>query len=494
MFAFAPFRIFPLAIIGIILLLVTLENTSPKTGAFRGWLFGLGLFGSGIYWIFISMTVYGHLQASIALVLTVAFSGILALFPALSGYWLNRFFPHGQTTRLLLAFPALWMLSEWLRSLLFTGFPWLTLGSSQILSPLKGYAPLFGVSGVSLAIVLSAGLLLKAFHEMRQKSWHEVWRALMIFTLLWGAGSVLAFIPWTHPKGSPIQVSLVQGNIPENLKWSADMIQPTLDIYSGLSKSHWDSDIVIWPESAIPDFLGNQQDFINKMDATARKNHTTFITGIPIRKEDQGRYFNAVVAFGNGTGYYLKHRLVPFGEYIPFEKYLSGLLDILHIPLSGFVPDPHPAKPLLADQLKISTFICYEAAFPEQVRFRDPDISLLLTVSNDGWFGHSTAQAQHLEMAAMRALETGRPMLMVANDGPTAIINATGQIMLAAPAHQPFVLTGWVQPMQGKTPWLYFGMDPILMLSFVLLFKAWRNHRKANRLIALETTPQTASL
>lgn len=481
--AFAPFSLFPLAIVGLALLQFTLEGVSPRRAALHGWLFGLGLFGCGIYWVFICIISHSQVPSLLALGLTLLFISLMALFSAFPSWALNRFFPSGQEIRLFFAFPALWTLTEWLRSFIFTGFPWLTLGYSQLHSPLRGYAPVSSVFGVSMAVVFSSSLLLRLVREASLKKYRQMGYALLSLCLIWGTGAALDRVKWTHPEGKPVTVSLVQGNIPAQDKWSDEMLQPTLDIYTQLSARHWgSSNIVVWPESAIPDFLANQQEFVNSLDAIASQHNTAFITGIPVQLSGAAdRYFNAVIALGAGKGYYLKHRLVPFGEYIPLKDSLSMVMNFLHIPLTGFTPATTAGKPLQAGPLKILAVICYESAFPEQVRFADPNIGMLLTVSNDAWYGFSGAQAQHLEITAMRALETGRPMLFASNDGPTAFINAQGRIESLAPARVPFVLTHTVQPMRGSTPWLSRGMDPLLMFSLVLLFRAiWRT-RKAQR-------------
>lgn len=480
-FAYAPFRIFPLAFAGLVLLLFSLQAATPGQAAKRGWLFGAALFAGGIYWVFISLYRYGHLPVAAALPATAVFIACLASFPALACWLLNRYFPGTpDNPARLLAFPALWVLVEWVRSWVLSGFPWLSLGYSQTYSPLKALAPVLGLPGVSLAAALSAALMLQLFFPNRRRY------AAFCLASLWGGCCLLSLIVWTAPAGKPVTVSLVQGNIPEQIKWSSDQLSPTLDTYTRLSAPLWqNSDLIIWPESAIPDFLDSQQPFLDHIDTLAKSHHAAFLTGIPVRLAGQSGYYNAVVAFGEGHGFYLKQRLVPFGEFIPFQRFLSGLLTRLDIPFLDFRPGPSRAPPLTAGLLRLSTFICYETAFPELGRFQDLSVNALLAVSNDAWFGHSSAQSQHLDMAAMRALETGRPLLFVANDGPTALIGPTGTVLASLPAHRSLVLTAQIQPMQGKTPWLVRGMDPLLMIVSTLLAGAvWRRRTNARTLLA----------
>lgn len=480
--AFAPFHIFPLAIISPALLLALWLNTSAKKAFWRGWLYGVGLFGSGVYWVFTSVHTFGNTSALFALIITSAMIAILALFPGLTGYLLNRYFPSTSSSKIICAFPAIWVLLEWARSWFFSGFPWLTLGYSQIVSPLKGYAPIFSVYGVSLAVVLSSAFLVNTLRKLRQSHYQQAYINLFSLALVWIIGGGLSLATWTQLTGKHVKVSLVQGNIAQELKWSPNQVQPTLDRYVELTKSHWDSQIIIWPESAIPLPIHNAIDFLRNMAYEAKAHQATFITGVPMKAPDRDGYFNAVIALGNGQGLYTKHRLVPFGEFIPMRETLGHLFDLLQVPMSDFIPGTDTPKPIIANDIKIATFICYEIAYPEQVLSRDGDIDMILTVSNDAWFGHSIAQAQHVEMAQMRALEMGRPVLFASNDGITAIINAQGKIQSVAPQYQSFVLTDEVETVKGKTPWQYLAMEPILAILILLIIFAVVRQKKLHAL------------
>lgn len=258
------------------------------------------------------------------------------------------------------------------------------------------------------------------------------------------------------------------------MKWSPEQVQPTLDIYKKLTDAHWDSRIIIWPESAIPQILQNTEQFIETLATNATKHHAAVITGIPIETSESYTYYNAVIAVGNGSGFYAKQHLVPFGEYTPLPNLFKRFFTLLDIPMSDFVPGPSAIKPIEIQGTKIATFICYEIAFPEQVLSHDGNIGIILTVSNDAWFGRSIAQAQHLEIGQMRALEMGRPVLFVSNNGITAFITPTGKIQSAAPQFETYVLTDAIQAYKGKTPWQYAGMDPILLVITLMLFNAIR--------------------
>ncbi|MDR3476897.1 MAG: apolipoprotein N-acyltransferase [Gammaproteobacteria bacterium] len=475
--AFAPFAISPLAIVAPALLLGLWLKVSPKRAFFRGFLFGLGLFCTGVYWVFTSIHTYGDASVLLSVIITAGFMLTLALFPALNGYLFTSCFPKNNAFKTLCAFPALWVLFEWARSWALTGFPWLFLGYSQVHTPLKGYAPLLSVYGVSLAVTLTSSLLVYAYSERRHRT--KAYKSLIAIMIIWVIGGISSFIPWTKTTGAPVKVSLVQGNIPQSLKWTDEELQPTLDRYESMTAAHWDSQIIIWPEGAVPVPLQEAEEFIQKMSDAAKVHKDTVVIGIPIKAVEIKGYYNAIVATGTGQGVYLKRRLVPFGEFLPFKPLLTRLLDSLQIPMSDFIDGPHVPQAITAAGLKMLALVCYEVAYPELAMSRDADIGALLTVSNDGWFGRSIAQAQHLQISQMRAIEMRRPLLFVGNTGITAIINAYGNIQSQIAPFETLVLTDTVQARTGKTPWQMAAMDPILLICLFMILIALRM-RKTN--------------
>lgn len=480
--AFAPFSFFPLAIFSPAVLLLLLTGLTPRQSFVRAWLFGAGFFGTGVYWVFISIHTYGNASILLAGIITAVFISLLALFIGLTGYLFNRCFPNPTHTTYLFGFPAIWTLIEWIRSWLFTGFPWLLLGDSQLNSPLKYLAPLLGVYGVSLITLTCSGLLLNAYLKAKSRHYQSMAYYLIAIVTIGAISAALSSITWTKPIGKPVQVSLIQGNIAQEVKWSYNNIAPTLALYQDLSSKNWESNIIVWPEDAVPLSLQTASEYIDQISDEAKKHNSTVITGIPVRNGNENNYFNAVVAVGNDYSYYLKRRLVPFGEYTPFPGLLTSVMQRFNIPMSAMIPNPQTEiKPLLIQGLKIAAFICYEIAFPEQVRSNDEDVNMLLTVSNDGWFGRSIAQAQHLGMAQMRSLELAKPALFVSNTGITAIIKPNGNIQSRLPPHQVSVLTDTVQPMTGKTRWQTYGMDPVLLLTFSFLFTSYQSQRKVKK-------------
>ncbi|HEU5281224.1 MAG TPA: apolipoprotein N-acyltransferase [Gammaproteobacteria bacterium] len=477
--AFAPFAFFPLAVLALAGLIFLTDQAHPAKAGWLGFWFGVGLFSTGVYWIFISISRYGDVPAPVAVLITAALIAVLSTFPAIACYLSNRYFVNNPAARNVYAFPAFWVVLEWTRCWFFTGFPWLMLGYSQTNSPLKGYAPLFSVYGVSLAVAFSSGLLVQAITHYRERKKASL--PLLAIATLWVAGALLALIPWTNPTGKPIQVSLVQGDIPQSLKWSPEHIALSLQRYVDLSNPLFGkSKLIVWPEAAIPLGFNDAYDYMAQLNHHAKQTNTDVLVGIPIENNNhQPGYFNALLSVGLDNNVYFKRLLVPFGEYIPFKKWLSPVFDFMKVPMANMLPGRAQQSSLNVAGLNIDASICYEVAFPELIRTQDRNMNLLLTVTNDAWFGHSSAQAQHLQMAAMRAIELARPLLFVSNDGITALINQHGDITNALPTHTPAVLTVDVQPRVGLTPWMHNGTDPFFTLVLFMLFMAIRRSRAA---------------
>lgn len=452
--AFAPFGWYPLAVPALAVLFALWLSSSPRQAFWRGWLFGLGMFGAGTSWVYVSIHYFGNIEPAIAALVTVLFIAILALYPGLLGYMLARLFPQPGPGQLLVVFPAAWTLAEWVRGWFLTGFPWLNLGYSQVDGPLSGIAPLLGVYGVSWATALSAALLLVVLS--RRGAWRP--RAAVGLVLLWGVAWVPSQISWVQPQGAEVRVSLVQGNIKQDMKWNPDQLQPTMDLYRRLTQAHWDSNLVIWPETAVPDFYHLvADDFLADVAAEARASHTDLLIGIPVFDVATERYYNSVISLGTHESFYYKHHLVPFGEFFPLRPVLSAVQGFFQVPMSDFSSGALGQPPLQAASLRIGASICYEAAFGEEIIRSLPAADLLVNVSNDAWFGDSLAPHQHLQMARMRALEGGRYLLRATNTGISAIIDPRGRLVATSPQFQVHVLTGTVRAMHGATPYVVYG-------------------------------------
>jgi apolipoprotein N-acyltransferase len=457
---FAPFNLFPLAILAPALLFVLWREATPRRAAWRGFLFGLGMFGAGISWVYVSMHNFGNMPAPMAAVAALLLAALLALYPALLGWSQARWFDRQSWPHGVLVLPALWTLFEWVRGWFLTGFPWLNLGYSQIGTPLAGFAPWLGVYGVSLAGALSAGLLVQGLQQ-REQLWR---RYVPLLALLWLGGWLAGTIEWTRPVDGPVRVALVQGNVPLAIKWRPEYRERIVANYLALSEEALAADLIVWPEAAVPAYFDQMGSLRGSLERTAREYDVDFLFGVVERDTDRRQYFNSVASIGYRPGLYRKQHLVPFGEFLPMKPWLSWLLDYLHIPMSDFSAGPPGQALLTAAGQKIGVSVCYEDAFGEEVIRSLPEATLLVNVSEDAWFGDSLASPQRLQMARLRALESGRPMLRAANTGPSAIIDHRGNVVMQSPQFQAQVLNGEVQPRQGITPYVQLGNWPVVLL------------------------------
>lgn len=460
--AFAPLDWYPLTFLALGTLFLLWRAVQPRRAFFRGWLFGVGLFGVGASWVFVSIHRYGNASAPLALLLTALFVVLLALFPALAG-WLARRFGAG-TIGVALGFPAWWTLVEWMREWFLTGFPWLSVGYSQLDAPLGALAPVVGVYGVGAAAALTAGLGAAAFIGRGRGRLLPLAGIAVLWAAAWGLGT----ITWTHPTGEPLTVSLVQGNVSQGVKWQPGELRAILERYADLTERHWDSRLIVWPETAVPAFYDQVSDgFLKPLAAVARRHGTALLIGVPVLGADGERYYNAVVRLGAGGAptFYYKHHLVPFGEYVPLHQYLDNLLRFLDIPWSNFSAGAAYQKPLKVAGRPIQTSICYEDAFPTEIIRYLPQTQLLVNVSDDAWFGDSLAPHQQLQIARMRARETGRYLLSDTNDGITAIVGPHGTVHARVPQFRRTVLTGTVRFMEGATPYVRWGNLPAVILG-----------------------------
>lgn len=482
--SFAPYGIFPLAILSLAGLMYLIKPAKVGRAAWLGFVFGLGFFGSGVYWVYISIHQIGMLPVWLSTLITGGMIAILSLYPSAVCYITNRYYPSRAGHYMLFAFPAIWVFLEIARAWLCSGFPWLLAGYSQTNSPLSGYAPIFSVYGVSLAILMSASLLVNGYDSYRKRYYRACYFSLLSIVAIWTVGGLLSLITWTSPESKPVTVSLIQGNIPQSMKWSPEHIKLSLSTYDQLSEPLWGkSDIIIWPEAAIPLTIQDARPYIDAMDKKALTSGTHLILGIPVRATNgEEGYYNTIVTLGSDKKIYAKRHLVPFGEYAPIQQpQLNKFLKFVNIDLPDTIAGEIDQAPITVDKIMIQPFICYEIAFPQLYTSSDRQVGLLLTVTNDAWFGKSAAQAQHLQMAQMRSQETRRPSLFVSNDGITAIIGPTGTIEASAPPHQTAVLTGQVQPMQGMTPWIRNRSAPLVIVLIAMLFYSYQFNRRARK-------------
>jgi len=472
--AFSPYDYPVIAILSLAWLFYTVLNSTAKDAGYFGYVFGFGMFGIGVNWLHISINLFGGVNLAGALIITFILVAFLSLYPALVTYVYRRFFANKGIFHFVIVMPALWVLSEWFRSWIFTGLPWLNIGYSQIDTPISSLAPVLGQYGVSWFTALISALLVALYLTSRMAKIALV----SVLFIAWLSLNALSGVHWTTDKNADISVALIQGAIPQEMKWKPEQRQETLDLYLSLSEEYQDSQLIIWPETAIPVLHHQAQKFLQQMATTARSQNSDYLVGIPFKDLDSNKFYNGITVIGSSNDIYYKQHLVPFGEYLPFDKWLRPVLDLMKIPMSDFTPGAN-TKPVVhaADEI-IGVSICYEDIFGEEVISALPEATILVNISNDAWFGDSIAPHQHLQMARMRALETGRYMLRSTNTGISAIINENGVITASSPQFIPHVTSDKVKTFEGLTPYARFGNWPVIVTAFLLLLLTFFRFRK----------------
>ena len=468
---FAPFYIFPVPIIALVGLVYLWAKTESAIERFLlGFCFGLGLYCVGIYWIYISLHDFGGMPWWLAGFCTFCLCAFMALFPALVGFLSARF------GCLIISAPVLWGLSDWVRSWIFTGFPWLTMGYSQVPhSPLAGYMPIFGVYGVSVIAVFIAAII---GVWLASKPQNVIWKrnAIAALTLIIVAGGVLKVVEWTTPIGKPISVALLQGNVAQDEKWSPEAAQTTIDTYMQMiiaSKAQ----LIVTPETALPVISSQLAPSItDALSAKAKQNGGDILVGLvqinsSLAQPDYDQYYNSAISYGTSPSQsYSKNHLVPFGEFIPLKQIFGWIYrDYLNIPLSDLSRGGTKQQPMNLVGQKIAVNICYEDVFGEEIIRQLPAASMLVNMTNDAWYGQSFAANQHLQFSQARALETGRFMLRATNTGATAAIDQHGYVLAHVPHFTKTTLNLAAQGFADSTPYVRFGNWPFIVFCFTIL-------------------------
>ncbi len=460
-FGFAPIGIYPLTILGLtgLFYLIT-KSTHARQVLWIGFCFGLGFFGTGVSWVYVSLHDFGGMPMWMAGLFSLLFCAFLALFHASFAYLAKK------STPLFIGLPIIWVLGEWIRSWIFTGFPWLNVGYSQIpQSPLAGFAPIFGIYGVSLFVAAIASLI--AYSLTKQTISKS--RLILVLVCLWLAGSLLKKVEWSSPSAPAFSAVLVQANIPQLQKWQDDAANDIMRQYFNMVQTS-QAKLTILPESAMPLLWSDIPSYYLKSLAEhAKSNQGDLLIGAIEDKQDD--YFNSMVSIGvSPTQSYQKSHLVPFGEFIPLKNLIGFIYrDWLNMPLSDLARgNTHPSVLNLAGTY-IASNICYEDAFGEEIIRQLPKAEVLVNASNMAWFGNSWAVDQHLQMSQARALESGRMMLRATNTGATAVINHHGEVLAKLPYFKTATLEAEVTPYKGTTPYVRWGNWPIILLFLAYL-------------------------
>jgi apolipoprotein N-acyltransferase len=469
--AFAPFGWWPVAVLAPAALFLLIAGLPPRRAAWTGAAFGAGLFAFGTYWLYICIHGFGLVPIWLTLVLQGALVALMASYVAALCFIANRFWLKPGATRDWLVLPVLWVLLEWLRGWALSGFPWLGLGYAFIDAPLAGWAPLFGVYGVTAAAAFSAA----ALHVLLSPAVSNARRlaAVAAVALLFLLPALALRHAWTQAAGAPFPVAAVQGAVSQDQKWLANNRESTISRYSELTAQSWGARLIVWPESALPVLAGDIQDYLQALQEAGRAHHADFAIGLVNYLPATQQYLNGrLVLSDQGGGWYYKRHLVPFGEYFPVPPFVRSWMRLMSLPFEDLTPGSEHQPVLSAAGQKLGLTICYEDAYGSSQLKILRQATLLINVTNNAWYGDSTAPHQHLQIARMRALEAGRYLIRAANDGITAVIDPKGRISARVPQFQEAVLRADVQPMSGLTPYAVWGNYPVIGGALLLLLLA----------------------
>ena len=474
---FAPYGWWPMALLAPAALFALIRGMPPRRALTLGWAFGIGLFGFGTYWLYTCLHVFGLVPIWLTLILQLLLVLIMAGYLAALCWLANRFWLKPNATRDWLVLPGLWVLLEWLRGWLLSGFPWLSTGYALIDSPLAGWAPSFGVYAVTWAAAAISVALNVMFMPDVSRS-RRVW-ALTVLAALLFIPVLLRGHSWTRPAGPAISIAAVQGAVPQDQKWQVQNRQMTLDRYWRLTEQAWGARLIIWPESALPAIANNLQDYLRDLQEQGRAHHSDLAIGLVNFNVGAKQYFNGLLVMPASPqdrgGWYYKRHLVPFGEYFPVPGSVRSWMRLMSLPNEDFAAGPDHQPPLRAAGQILGLTICYEDAFGSQQLALLREATLLINVTNNAWFGDSMAPHQHLQIARMRALEAERYLVQATNDGVTAAVDARGRIIASLPQFVEGVLHADLQPRSGLTPYARFGNYPVILSAAALLVLAmWR--------------------
>jgi len=459
--AFAPFEWWPLAILCPAVLMWLWEEAPPRQAAWTGFWFSFGTFLAGTYWVYVSVHVLGKAPVWLTIAIMLGLIGIMALYNALIGYAVARWLPRSGAWRWLVGMPAVWLLVEWWRGWFLSGFSWLSLGYSQTDTWLASLAPVLGVYGISLVLLVSAGALVAL---VRGTARVRLGAALLLIAP-WAVGAALGPVRWTHPSGAPVSVAVIQADIPQEDKWLDSEAPMILERYRTMTESALGTKLIVWPEAALPDIANNLLPYIALVDRETQARGSSLVMGVVRASADGERYYDSILALGKQASWYGKDHLVPFAEFFPVPHFVRNWLRLMTLPYESFTRGGTHQSPLPVAGLELGPTVCYEVGYGSYMLRMLPKANALVNVTNDAWFGHSTARYEQFQMARMRSLEEGRSMIVASNDGISAVIGPRGEIVASAPPFEPYVLRSSVTPRAGLTPFARVGNWLIVSLA-----------------------------
>ena len=462
--AFAPLGLWPLGFLCPAVLMALWRGATPRAAAQLGFCFSAGTFAAGTYWLYTSIHIFGEAPIWVAVGLMLALVAIMALYQALVGWCVARFLPRAGILRTLIGMPALWLLVEWWRGWFLSGFAWLSLGYSLSDTWLAGFAPVTGVYGLSALVLLGAGALVTLFEGGRGARL----AAALVLLVPWPVGFALERAEWTHAVGHPVGVAVIQGAVPQDQKWQDANHDATLRLYRDLTVQALGMPLIVWPEAAPPDLANNLVDYLGTLYRMTSGHGSALVLGVVRASDDGEQYFNSVLALdAQGPHWYDKSHLVPFAEFFPVPGFVRSWLRLRNLPYEDFTRGAPVQPPLPAAGLRLATNICYEDAYGSTQLPVLGEADALVNVTNDAWFGHSSARHQHFQIARMRAMEARRYLVRAANDGISGVIGPHGEVIARAPEYTPYVLRAAIVARAGLPPYAYVGNYPVLLLALV---------------------------
>ena len=457
--SFAPFAVWPLGPLCLAALWLLWRGLPARRAAWVGFAFSAGLFLSGTYWLYTSIHVLGKAPVALALILMLGLVALMGSYTAVLAALLARRERDDRLSHLLWVLPGSWVLMEWFRGWFLSGFPWLAVGYGQIDTPLVGYAPVFGIYGVSLLTAMTAGAVVALFVL---PGWRRLAPACLM-VLLWGVGAGLSHVPWTQPSAPPVSVALVQGAISQDLKWQEDNRDASLSVYQRLTAEAYGARLIVWPESTLPELYQDAVPYLTGIYRDAHARGSDLLLGLIRYDVQNGELRNGLVALSDRELWYDKRRLVPFGEFFPVPAFIREWMRLKNMGFVDFSPGPARQPPLEAGGQRLAATICYEDAYAVEQLDELGSATLLVNVSNDAWFGDSTAPHQHLQITRMRAIEAGRWLMRATNNGISALIDPSGRVVRRSHQFVPEVLRGEVVPYHGQTPYARLKNWPVLL-------------------------------
>ncbi len=459
-----------------VLVHLLLKSSSPRRAAWLGWLFATAWLVCTFGWLFTSMHTYGGLAAPLAVLAVLALAALLALYYA-GISWCFKALALVNKAQIAIYFVALWVLAELARGMLLSGFGWGAVGYAQVDGPLAPALPWLGLYGTSALAALLAVLLALM---LQARSWRAVLQAALAMAALLGLVQVLP-----APQGTftgTLSVTLLQGNIPQNEKFDQTSGVPNALRWYGEQLNASSTSLVISPETALallPEQLppGYWQTLQQRFATGAQ----AALVGMPLGDYDTG-YTNSVVGLKPGQTApwrYDKHHLVPFGEFIP--PLFRWFTNLMNIPLGDFNRGALVQPTFDWQGQRLAATICYENLFSEELAAQFTDVTkaptMLVNLSNLGWFGEHLAMDQHLHIARLRALEFDRPFLLSTNTGRTAVVDHLGRVTHALPNHVAQALQAEVRGRDGITPYAWWasrwGQWPVVILALLSVVFVW---------------------